>query len=122
MAVVNGKLYLAGGQDPSGAPSNAVSVYDPATGGWTTLTSMGTFRHSAAATGLNGRLYVMSGYSGNGPVAWTEVYDPATGIWRQLSDGLMAGSSPGSGAINGKIYLVGGQADTTLATNLAYTP
>jgi N-acetylneuraminic acid mutarotase len=122
MAAVNGKLYLAGGQDPSGASSNAVNAYDPATGTWTTLSSMGTLRHSAAATGLNGRLYVMGGYSGNGPVAWSEVYDPATGIWRQLSEALTARSSPGSGAINGKIYLVGGQADTTLATNQAYAP
>ena len=122
MAVVNGKLYLAGGQDQSGSLTNAVSVYDPATGQWTTLPSMGTLRRSAAATGLNGLLYVMGGYSGVGPVVWAEVYNPAAGSWRTLTDAPTGRGSPGAGAINGKIYVVGGQADTTVATNQAYTP
>jgi N-acetylneuraminic acid mutarotase len=122
MAAVNGKLYLAGGQDQFGGPSNALSVYDPATGKWTTLPAMTTRRHSAAATGLNGLLYVMGGHSANGPVVWAEVYNPATGNWQTLTDAPTGRASPGSGAINGKIYVIGGQADTTLATNLAYTP
>ena len=67
-------------------------------------------------------LYVMGGHSGNGPVVWAEVYNPATGNWRTLTDAPTGRASPGSGAISGKIHVIGGQADTTLATNLAYTP
>ena len=52
-------------------------------------------RHSAAATGLNGLLYVMGGHSGNGPVVWAEVYNPATRAWRILPDMPTGGGSPG---------------------------
>jgi N-acetylneuraminic acid mutarotase len=64
----------------------------------------------------------MGGYSGNGPVVWAEAYNPATGSWRILTDAPTGAGSPGTGAINGKIYVVGGQADTTVASNRAYTP
>ena len=76
-------------------------------------------RHSAAATGLNGLLYVMGGHSGNGPVVWAEVYNPATRAWRILPDMPTGGGSPGAGAINGKVYVAGGQGDITLTTNRA---
>jgi N-acetylneuraminic acid mutarotase len=121
IAAVNGKLYLAGGQD-HGSPSNALSVYDPATGKWTTLPVMGTSRYSATATSLNGLLYVTGGYNGSGFVGWAEVYNPATATWRTVTFEPTGSASPGSGAISGKIYVVGGQADATVATNLAYTP
>jgi kelch-like protein 2/3 len=72
--------------------------------------------------GLNGLLYVVGGYSGNGPVVWAEVYNPATNSWRPLTDMPTAGWSPGAGAINGKLYVIGGQTDTTMAINQVYTP
>jgi N-acetylneuraminic acid mutarotase len=81
-----------------------------------------TRRYSAAAVGLNGLLYVMGGYSGNGPVVWADVYNPATNSWRTVTDMPTGRWSPGAGALNGKVYVVGGQADTTLATNQAYMP
>jgi N-acetylneuraminic acid mutarotase len=81
-----------------------------------------TRRYSAAAVGLNGLLYVMGGYSGNGPVVWADVYNPATNSWRTVTDMPTGRWSPGAGALNGKVYVVGGQADTTLTTNQAYTP
>ena len=84
-----------------------LSVYDPATGQWTTLPPMTTQRYWAAAVGLNGLLYVMGGYSGNGPVVWAEVYNPATRTWRTLTDMPTGRWSPGAGAINGKVYVVG---------------
>ena len=115
---------MAGSRSPGiwSAPSNAGSVYDPATGTWAPLPAMPTLRHSAAATGLNGLLYVMGGYSGNGPVVWADVYNPATGNWRILPDMPTGRGSPGAGAINGKVYVAGGQGDITLTTNQVYTP
>jgi kelch-like protein 2/3 len=97
-----------------------VSVYEPATEQWDSL-PLTSPRYWASAVGLNGLLYIMEGYSGNGPVVWAEVYNPATKTWRPLTD-MPTRWSPSAGAINGKIYVIGGQGDVTLATNQAYTP
>jgi N-acetylneuraminic acid mutarotase len=121
MAVVNGKLYLAGGHNQFGSPVSALSVFDPATRQWTSLATL-LPRYWATAVGLNGLLYVMGGYSGNGPVGWSEVYNPATNTSRTLIDMPTARWSPGSGVINGKVYVVGGQGDVTMTTNEVYTP
>jgi len=98
-----------------------VSVFDPVTG-WTTLPGMTTLRYSAAATGLNGLLYVVGGYSGNGAVVWAEAYNPSTRTWRILPDMPTGRGSPGAGAINGKVYVAGGQGDVTVTANETYTP
>jgi N-acetylneuraminic acid mutarotase len=81
-----------------------------------------TPRYWAGAAAVNGLLYVMGGYSGNGHIVAAEVYNPSTRTWGILTDMPTGRYSPGAGAINGKVYVVGGQADTTLATNQAYTP
>jgi hypothetical protein len=81
-----------------------------------------TPRYQAAAVGLNGRLYVMGGYSGNGQIVAAESYDIAARTWRILTEMPTGRYSPGAGAINGKSYVVGGQGDVTLAANEAYTP
>ena len=122
ITAVNGKLYLSGGQDQFGSPSNSLSVFDPSTKLWKPLAPMPTRRYSAAAVALNGLVYVMGGYNGSAPVASTEVYNPTTNSWRTVTGMSNGSSSPGAGAVGGKIYLAGGGADTTLATNQAYTP
>jgi N-acetylneuraminic acid mutarotase len=83
---------------------------------------MTTLRYGAAATGLNGLLYVVGGYSGNGAVVWAEAYNPSTRAWRILPDMPTGRSSPGAGAINGKVYVAGGQGNATVTTNQMYTP
>ncbi|MEZ0333762.1 MAG: kelch repeat-containing protein, partial [Gemmatimonadales bacterium] len=77
VAVVNGKLYLAGGLTSGGSASS----YDPATGQWTSLSPMSFERQSATAVGLNGLLYVMGGHAAFGDVGTVEVYDPGTRQW-----------------------------------------
>ena len=81
-----------------------------------------TPRYWASSVGLNGRLYVIGGYSGNGQIVASESYDIASRTWRILTDMPTGRWSPGAGAINGKIYVVGGQGDATLAANEVYTP
>jgi N-acetylneuraminic acid mutarotase len=123
VAAVNGKLYLAGGQLPSGSPGTGVSVYDPATKQWSSVASMKVGRYQAAAVGLNGLLYVIGGSDGNAPLTTAEVYDPATNTWRTLTGMPAARWSLAAGAINGKLYAFGGEnGDSTLATNQTYTP
>ncbi len=122
MAAVNGKLYLAGGQNGSGSPSTAASVYDPATRQWISLPPMAVARYMATAVGLNGLLYVMGGYDGIDPLTTVEVYNPASNTWRKVTGMPTARWSLGAGAINGKLYAAGGQGEAPLALNQVYTP
>ena len=119
VAVVNGKLYLAGGLNSGGSASS----YDPATGKWTSLSPMSFERQSATAVGLNGLLYVIGGFAAfGGQVGTVEVYDPGTRQWRALSEMPTERWSLGAGAINGRVYAVGGHGGTTLPTTEVYLP
>jgi len=124
----NGLIYAIGGYDFSGPPValNRVERYDPQLDRWTQLSPMPTRRQGpAAATGLDGRIYVMGGTNTSyQTIAVTEVFDPATSTWTTVSPmntprtGFAAAAGP-----DGLIYVFGGYSgDAYLATAEAYDP
>jgi len=122
VAVVDSKLYLAGGLN-AGVVSSEASSYDLATNEWTSLPPMAVARYAATAVGVNGLLYVIGGYTAfAAPLATVEVYNPATNTWRTVTGMPTARWWPGAGAINGKVYAVGGHGEVTLTTTEVYTP
>jgi N-acetylneuraminic acid mutarotase len=76
-AVINGKLYVAGGGDRNGA-HNVLEIYDPVTNRWTMGAPMPTARRGAAGAVLAGKFYVIGGTNANGEVT---VYNPSTNTW-----------------------------------------
>ncbi len=130
-AVINGKLYVAGGQtdQTSVNGSAALEVYDPATDTWATKTPMPTGRISIGVGEVNGILYAVGGWTGSGPgvVNTVEAYDPATDSWTSLAPIPTARFSTQPQGINGVLYVVGGNAAeggglVTVSTNEAFTP
>lgn len=117
----DGRIYVFGGSgdlDSSspGATFTAVESYDPASNTWRRAAPMPTPRYDiAAATGKDGRIYVLGGTSGTvGDGAalalnTVEAYDPATNTWSARAPmptaryGLAAVSGP-----DGRIYAIGG--------------
>ena len=81
-AVVDGKIYVAGGRPPRGSD---FAVYDPATDRWETLPQVPTQRNHLAVVGIGGKVYVAGGRFGGGfnseRTAALEIFDPATGAW-----------------------------------------
>ena len=81
-AVIDGKIYVAGGRPPGGA---AFEVYDPATDRWEKLPDMPTQRNHLAMAAVNGKVIVAGGRFGPGAMAErtaaVEIYDPATRRW-----------------------------------------
>ncbi len=81
-AVIDGKIYVAGGRPPGGA---AFEVYDPATDTWERLPDMPTQRNHLAMVAIGGKIYVAGGRTGPGAgaerVDVLEIYDPATRRW-----------------------------------------
>jgi N-acetylneuraminic acid mutarotase len=61
-AVINEKLYVAGGNDNSDGTLKTAEVYDPVTNRWTSIASMPTEQGGAASTVASGKLFVIGGY------------------------------------------------------------
>jgi N-acetylneuraminic acid mutarotase len=79
----NGKVLVAGGENPSspGIYLSSAELYDPTAGTWTTTGSLATSRAHHTATLLpNGKVLVAGGYNFSYPAS-AELYDPATGKW-----------------------------------------
>jgi N-acetylneuraminic acid mutarotase len=111
-AVIGGRFYVVGGWG-----SQAVEVYDPATGQWTTRAAMGSRRDGVASAAVGGKMYVIAGFrraeSGYPtPVATTSVYDPTSNTWTNLTPAPRSGPGLAAGrvVVNGeaRVALVGG--------------
>jgi N-acetylneuraminic acid mutarotase len=111
-AVIDGKIYVAGGRPPRGAD---FAVYDPATDAWTVLPDMPTQRNHLAVAAINGKMYVAGGrfVAGVGnPSQMTnalEIFDPATGAWSAAAPLPRVRAGLNGIAANGCFYTFGGE-------------
>ena len=77
-AVVNGKIYAIGGNNPQ----KTVEVYDPSSNSWSTAASMPTARASLAAADAKGLIYVVGGNDNNNvTVNAMEQYAPPVTVY-----------------------------------------
>ena len=85
VAVLDGKLYVAGGDTVHGL-SNSVHRYDPAANAWEEVASMNCGRSAYSAAVRDGRLYVAGGEDEDGStLASVERYDPSTNTWEAMA-------------------------------------
>jgi N-acetylneuraminic acid mutarotase len=124
----SGLLYAIGGYNFGGPPFglSRVERYDPQADAWTQLPDMPTARQgAAAATGLDGRIYVMGGTDTSfQTTAVTEIYDPVTGTWRTASPMMTPRTGFGAAAGgDGLIYVFGGYSGEAYVNSAeAYDP
>lgn len=126
-AVLDGRLWLAGGLTPEGGVVDALSIFDPAAGGWANGPALPEAVHHAAMASDGERLYLVGGYLGSTgePTADVHLLDPATGSWTSGAplpepraagalafDGerLVYGGGVGPGGVRGEIYALEGDA------------
>ena len=124
-AVINGKLYVAGGVAPDGGYLKTVERYDPATNTWDAVTSMGIARSRAGSAVLDGKLYVFGGRTipGGAAVDTVERYDPTSGAWEAVASMVTKRLDHAGTVIDGKLYAVGGyQGGTCLDAVERYDP
>ena len=109
-AVLDGKIYVAGGRPPRGAD---FAVYDPAVNEWTTLPNVPTQRNHLGVEAIGGKIYVAGGRFGAGVgsemTAIVEIYDPATNSWSSGTPLLAPRAGVASVVVNGCFYLIGGE-------------
>ena len=101
-----GKLYVFGGTDGSGVLSS-VEEYNPLTNVWTTKAPMIKAVTEAFAGTVNGKVYLIGGYSTNA-VNNVQEYDPATNTWAAKQTMPTTRSVISGAVVNNKIYITCG--------------
>jgi N-acetylneuraminic acid mutarotase len=119
-AVVNGKLYLFGGNPVAvagkqGPPPGLVLEYDPAADRWTKKKDMPQAAHHNAVAGYNGKIYVFGGAvqrKSGGPTQYpidnSWEYDPVGDSWRALAPMPLRRMAAAAVESGGRIYVIGG--------------
>jgi len=86
-AVLNGKIYVAGGYGPSqnGNQSNqklsTVEEYCPIQNKWTEVEPLKQARAHVCCIGYQGKLWAIGGYDGEHASQRVELFDPVTNTW-----------------------------------------
>ncbi len=108
-AVVNGKLYVIGG-NARGQCSNLNEAYDPAADRWLTKSAMPTPRCHLAVVALNGLIYALGGTNTSGSLEYNivEVYNPSTDKWTTAPPMPTGRQDLGAVSWNGVLYAIGG--------------
>ena len=125
----DGRVLVAGGQDPNGAPMASAEVYNPATGTWSPTGSLPLPVAQATATLLaDGTVLMAGGLTGAVgslvPTSVSEIYNPATGVWSLTRSPLLTATYAGGAAplASGKVLYAGGLTSTSFtmpATSVA---
>jgi N-acetylneuraminic acid mutarotase len=113
-AVIDGLVYMVGGQDHSGPPMyNKMRIYNPTTNSWSEGPAMPTRRYCPGAGVIewSGReeLYVVGGYSGFAGLSTVERYIPSQGIWESVASVTNPrGHCIMTAVVNNNLYALGG--------------
>jgi N-acetylneuraminic acid mutarotase/regulation of enolase protein 1 (concanavalin A-like superfamily) len=116
VAVLNGKVYAAGGLTAATSVSD-FTVFDPATNAWTALPAMPTARDHLTAAAMNGKFYAIGGRIHGqlcSPLNVVEVYDPGANTWSTGAPMLTARAGHAVGSVNGHIQVFGGEGSSPL--------
>jgi N-acetylneuraminic acid mutarotase len=127
--VYNGRVYLAGGEGPSG--SIRTTVYyatfqaDGSLSAWSTATSLPQPRHYHAMVEANGYLYTIGGYTVGGLLTQNTIeYAPinsngSLGSWSATNLPVALGS-PMAVVSGGRLYVLGGHNGSAHQTTVYY--
>ena len=120
-AVIDGKLYVAGGAT-STTYTNVLEVYDPVANSWSSRAPMPTPREGATGAVINGKFYVIGGTTGSGVLNVVEIYDPATNTWSTGVAPAVGRIGAAGGVIANVLYMAGGSNPAVVNTLEKFTP
>ncbi|XP_010549492.1 PREDICTED: F-box/kelch-repeat protein At1g30090 [Tarenaya hassleriana] len=105
--VIDGMIYVAGGNSADLFELDSAEVMDPSDGNWHPISQMGTNMASYDAAVLNGKLLVTEGW------LWPffvsprgQVYDPRSDSWETMAVGLREGWTGSSVVVYGRLFVV----------------
>jgi len=108
-AVVDGKIYVAGGLLADGRATARVESYDPSTRGWASAPSLPVGLHHPMAVGFRGHLYVLGGITGRlGGADSARVFVLAGGRWNDAPSLRRPRGAGAAVVVNDRIVVAGG--------------
>jgi len=129
IAVLDGKIYIAGGfaGNRHTLPSASLYSYQPATNTWRKLAPLGGQLGSISLTAVDGRIHAFGGrvMGEDVTVATHEVYDPNTDKWRAAAPMPSSRDHAGIWVVDGKVHIFGGRtagSDSSVALHEIYDP
>lgn len=120
VAVLDGLIYVVGGFERPGSwriwqssVSTRVEAYDPATNRWSSKPDLPIGLHHAGAAAMDGALYVVGGFTGDGDTLWNPSdrvfrFDPAGDTWTERAPLPTARGGLAVTAFRGKLFAVSG--------------
>jgi len=128
-AVIDGKLYIAGGTAAQYVNFADLEIYDSVTNTWSMGASLPDLRTSAAGVALNGKFYVLGGYVGPSAfnqiiTADVQIYDPVLNTWSTGTPLPAPRAGMVVGILSGKLCVASGTAadNTRDPSVLIYDP
>ena len=122
----DGIFYVAGGESTLNTPAEYLFAYDPKTDTWTRKKDMPTARCFAAASAVDGVVYVIGGGNVFAGVYTkvVEAYDPKTDTWTTKASLPTARLQHTACTLDGRIYVIGGYitGEVKVATVECYDP
>jgi N-acetylneuraminic acid mutarotase len=115
--IIDGHLYVAGGQDASNTTRNILYDYDIAANTWTTRANLPTGVNSPASGFSQGLLVISGGNSSLGTTNITQIYNPLTDTWTSGPNLPQALSSATGVGIGSKVLVAGGFNGLTTVSN-----
>ena len=124
VAVLDGELYVIGGRTTTGQPLDVVEKFDPETGQWSAVESLGDERYAASAVLFENRILLMGGSEDDGATDDVEIYVPGEDDWDSFDDLELDRTGLGSAALDGRVYAFGGASEsgTFLTSAEVYDP
>jgi N-acetylneuraminic acid mutarotase len=118
------KYNAQGTPRPAVTPTTGTGQLRPGQGRWLTKAAIPTPRSEVAVAEVNGKIYVLGGYSSSRGQAVHEEYDPATDRWRSRANLPKGLNHAGAVGLNGKLYMIGGYSESggAVADTYVYDP
>ncbi len=116
-ALLGEKIYIPGGLQSNGKPTDVLEVYDPRDDTWTRAANLPIPLSGYAQAAFEGRLYLFGGWDGVQIRNSVLMYDPLTDQWEQREAMPTALQSAGAAVLGNKIFLFGGKDKAGPLTN-----
>jgi DNA-binding CsgD family transcriptional regulator/N-acetylneuraminic acid mutarotase len=122
-AVIGADVYVPGGCDADGTPTQVVEVYDALADSWREINPLPEPRCAYALTAWGGRVFLFGGWDGEQYTATAYVYDPQADTWAETTPMHMRQGFAAATSLGDHLYVVGGyDGERELTTCAVYDP
>ncbi|MBG0786386.1 MAG: hypothetical protein H0S79_14915 [Anaerolineaceae bacterium] len=108
-ALIGEKIYVPGGFDSSGMPTDSLEIYDPRQDIWTNGATLPEPLANYALADYEGLLYLFGGTDGDhtNDIVW--IYDPEQDVWQPGTPMAAAREGAAAVALTDRIVILGGR-------------